>query len=93
MTAANANKPAHAVRAGFPVAGSELEVGGINLTRLAERVGSTPFYAYDRTLIAGRMAALRAVLPADLKLHYSIKANPMPAVVQLMAAQIGRAHV
>jgi diaminopimelate decarboxylase len=25
-----------------------LEVGGIPLDRLAERVGSTPFFAYDR---------------------------------------------
>ncbi|WP_313030293.1 pyridoxal-dependent decarboxylase, exosortase A system-associated [Massilia alkalitolerans] len=85
MKPAAVNKPVHAQRAGFPVAGAELEIGGIKLTRLAERVGSTPFYAYDRALIAGRVAALRSALPADVKLHYSIKANPMPAVVQLMS--------
>lgn len=85
MKPAAVNKPVHAPRAGFPVVGVELEIGGMGLTRLAERVGSTPFYAYDRALIAGRMAALRDVLPEEIKLHYSIKANPMPAVVQLMS--------
>jgi len=79
------NKPVHAPQTQFPVAGGELQVGGIALSRLAERVGSTPFYAYDRALIASRMGALRAVLPQELKLHYSIKANPMAAVVGLMA--------
>ena len=79
------NKPVHAPQTQFPSASGELLVGGIPLSRLAERVGATPFYAYDRGLIVARMAALRAVLPPGLKLHYSIKANPMAAVVQLLA--------
>jgi diaminopimelate decarboxylase len=79
------NKPVHAPQTGFPVAGGELQVGGIALSRLAERVGSTPFYAYDRALITQRMADVRAALPGTIKLHYSIKANPMAALVQHMA--------
>jgi diaminopimelate decarboxylase len=79
------NKPVHAPQLQFPVAGGELLVGGIPLSRLAERVGSTPFYAYDRALVGARMAAVRAALPDTVKLHYSIKANPMPALVQYMA--------
>jgi diaminopimelate decarboxylase len=67
------------------VADGQLQVGGIPLTRLAERVGSTPFYAYDRALITARVATVRAALPDEIRLHYSIKANPMPAVVQHMA--------
>jgi diaminopimelate decarboxylase len=58
------------------------------LTRLAERVGSTPFYAYDRNLITQRVAQLRAALPAEIHLHYAIKANPMPAVVQHLAGLV-----
>jgi diaminopimelate decarboxylase len=58
------------------------------LTRLAERVGSTPFYAYDRRLIVGRVAQLRAALPKEIHLHYAIKANPMPAVVQHLAGLV-----
>ncbi|NOZ43070.1 MAG: pyridoxal-dependent decarboxylase, exosortase A system-associated [Alphaproteobacteria bacterium] len=77
-----AKKPEHAPITGFPVRDGALTLGGIKIGQLAARVGSTPFYAYDRALISARIAALRQYLPARLKLHYAIKANPMPAVVQ-----------
>jgi diaminopimelate decarboxylase len=63
-------------------------VGGIALERLATRVGPTPFFAYDRDAITERVALLRATLPADIKLSYAIKANPMPAVVQHLAGLV-----
>ena len=66
----------------FGVEDGCLTIGGVTLTRLAARVGRTPFFAYDRGLLDRRIAHLRAVLPDDIHLHYAIKANPMPAVVQ-----------
>ncbi len=63
-------------------------VGGVELERLATRVGSTPFFAYDRAAITERVALLRATLPADVRLSYAIKANPMPAVVQHLAGLV-----
>ena len=66
----------------FQTSEDELLVGGIPLSRLAERVGSTPFFAYDRALITSRVSALRRILPSGLSLSYAVKANPMPAVVQ-----------
>jgi diaminopimelate decarboxylase len=60
-------------------------VGGVSVTQLASRVGGTPFFAYDRKIICDRMDFLRKIMPGDLKIHYSMKANPMPAVVQQMA--------
>ncbi len=80
--------PAHVPFAQFAVVGAELSVGGQPLSRLAERVGSTPFYVYDRRLLSARVAELRAVLPPAIKLHYAMKANPMPAVVGLMAGLV-----
>ncbi len=78
--------PVHALREQFPAApDGELNVGGERLGLLAARVGSTPFYAYDRTLLRERVAELRAALPGSIKLHYAMKANPMPALVQFMA--------
>ncbi|HQQ71084.1 MAG TPA: pyridoxal-dependent decarboxylase, exosortase A system-associated [Alicycliphilus sp.] len=65
----------------FDTSREQLLVGGMPLTLLAERVGQTPFYAYDRALIAARIAAVRQVLPPGVLLHYAIKANPMPALV------------
>ncbi len=75
----------HAAMTQFPVKDGELIVGGMPLSRLAARVGQTPFYAYDRELLAARVAELRAALPASIKLHYAMKANPMPALVACMA--------
>ncbi|MBO3743307.1 pyridoxal-dependent decarboxylase, exosortase A system-associated [Actinoplanes sp. NEAU-H7] len=66
----------------------QLAVGGVPVERLAERVGGTPFFAYDRRLLTGRVRELRAALPADLQLSYAIKANPMPAVVQHMSTLV-----
>ncbi len=81
-------RPQHATMDQFPVIDGELAVGGLRLSELAARVGRTPFYAYDRTLIARHVAELRAALPQAIELHYAVKANPMPAVVQLLAALV-----
>jgi diaminopimelate decarboxylase len=80
--------PSHAFPLLFPVENNILQIGGMPLTQLAERVGSTPFYAYDRRLITERVAQLRAALPSEIHLHYAIKANPMPAVVQHLAGLV-----
>jgi diaminopimelate decarboxylase len=72
----------------FPVVDGELQVGGMPLSRLAQRVGQTPFYAYDRQLLRARVLELRGVLPRSVKLHYAMKANPMPAVVGFMAGLV-----
>ncbi len=53
-----------------------------------QRVGSTPFFAYDRRLLSERVAALRSALPAGIDLSYAIKANPMPAVVQHLSGLV-----
>ncbi|WP_307798526.1 pyridoxal-dependent decarboxylase, exosortase A system-associated [Actinoplanes flavus] len=73
---------------GFDRIDGQLAVGGVPVERLAERVGGTPFFAYDRRLLTGRVRELRAALPADLQLSYAIKANPMPAVVQHMSTLV-----
>ena len=78
----------HAPVAQFPVREDCLQIGGISLIRLAQRVGRTPFYAYDRQLITDRVAFLRQHLPEEICLHYAMKANPMPAVVQHMAGLV-----
>jgi diaminopimelate decarboxylase len=86
MTAAQ--RPRHAPLTQFDVVDDSLVVGGMPLARLAERVGSTPFYAYDRARLSERVAYLRQHLPAEIHLHYAMKANPMPAVVQHMATLV-----
>jgi diaminopimelate decarboxylase len=84
----NAPRPKHAPLTQFDVVDDSLQVGGMPLERLAARVGSTPFYAYDRARMTERVAELRRHLPPEIHLHYAMKANPMPAVVQHMATLV-----
>jgi len=72
----------------FPVINGELHIGSISITQLTERVGQTPFYAYDRRLITERVQHLRNSLPEEIHIHYAIKANPMPAIVQHLAGLV-----
>jgi diaminopimelate decarboxylase len=80
--------PRHAPMNQFGSAGAELVVGGLPLAQLAARAGTTPFYAYDRGLLSQRVAELRAALPQAVKLHYAMKANPLPALVAHMAGLV-----
>ena len=77
----------------FGTIDGELRVGGMPLSRLAARVGSTPFFAYDRGLLDARVETLRAALPERLQLSFAMKANPMPAVVQHLASRVDRIDV
>lgn len=79
--------------ASFGTVGGELRVGGMPLSRLAARVGSTPFFAYDRGLLDARVAQLRSALPDRVELSYAMKANPMPAIVQHLAHRVDRIDV
>jgi diaminopimelate decarboxylase len=78
----------HSTIASYEVGNGCLSFGGVALTRLAERVGQTPFFVYERRLIDARIAHLRKHLPAAVALHYAVKANPMPAVVQHLAGLV-----
>ena len=69
----------------FPVVDDCLQVGGVPLPELAQRVGRTPFYAYDGSIMTQRVEELRRHLPTSVHLHYAIKANPMLAVVAHLA--------
>lgn len=66
----------------FQYQNGEPLVHGLTLWQVAEIAGQTPFYAYDFALVAQRIERLRRALPSRMQLHYAIKANPMPALVQ-----------
>jgi diaminopimelate decarboxylase len=85
-------KPVEHVERFGTIAG-ELKVGGVPLSRLAARVGTTPFFAYDRALLDRRIDELRAALPRRVQLSYAMKANPMPAVVQHVSGRVDRVDV
>ncbi len=67
---------------------SELIVGNHPLNHIEKLVSGTPFYVYDRQLIINRVKQLTNTLPSEISLHYAIKANPLPSLVQLMTTQV-----
>ncbi|MBB6598936.1 pyridoxal-dependent decarboxylase, exosortase A system-associated [Luteimonas sp. MC1825] len=69
-------------------ASGELLVGGKPLTRVVAAVGATPCYLYDRGRLTARSGSLRAMLPPGVRLHYAMKANPMPALVGHLASLV-----
>jgi diaminopimelate decarboxylase len=67
----------------FAVAGNDLLIGGVTARTLAAQFG-TPLFAYDAALIRRSYRDLAAALEGFASIHYSIKANPNPAVVRVL---------
>ncbi|MGD9597434.1 MAG: pyridoxal-dependent decarboxylase, exosortase A system-associated [Steroidobacteraceae bacterium] len=74
----------HGAHPWFEVRNNCLVVGGRPITDLAAQVSQTPFYVYDRAVMTRKVEGLRAALPAEIHLHYAMKANPHPEVVRHM---------
>ena len=64
----------------FGVRGSELLIGGLPVTQLAEQFG-TPLFVYDQEVIRRKIRQIRSILPPRFQLYYSIKANPNAAIL------------
>lgn len=79
------SKPKHAPMSQFDVVDNHLHIGGMSVAALAEKIGHTPFYAYDSAVIDSQVAKARKAFPPQLHLHYAMKANPMPEVVKHLA--------
>lgn len=70
----------------FGQSDGELCVGGIAIGVLAERYG-TPLYVYDARVLEQKWRLLRATLPAEFTIAYSVKANPNPAILEYFLAK------
>ncbi len=72
----------------FTARDNELQFAGLSISQLRALAGRTPFYVYDRAAISARIAHLRQQLPADVALHYAIKANPHPSLLAHIAPRV-----
>ncbi len=79
-------KPLGAIPPGY-AAGPEgrLKIAGHDVEALVAHAGDTPLFVYDLDAVAGRVARLRAAMPAGLALHYAVKANPFAPLVATMS--------
>ena len=78
-------KPTGPIPAGFEALDGELAVGGVRVSEMEARAGRTPFFAYSKSLIAQRIADLRASLPERIKVNYAIKANSYAPLLELIS--------
>lgn len=77
----------HADMSQFDSRDNQLVIAGHTIDQVAAIAGQTPFYVYDRAVIKQNVATLRHYFP-KVSLHYAIKANPMPAVVNYLSQQV-----
>uniref|UniRef100_A0A486XRN3 Diaminopimelate decarboxylase n=1 Tax=Rheinheimera sp. BAL341 TaxID=1708203 RepID=A0A486XRN3_9GAMM len=84
MSSIASGAPQHDSMTQFGQAGSQLTLGGFSLNQISTMLGKNVFYAYDRRVIQRQVDSFRAAVPARIKLHYAIKANPYWPVVQHM---------
>ena len=81
-------KPLGSIPDGFEILEGELAIAGRKATALAEEAGETPLFVYSREIVAARVARLRAVMPPRLQIHYAVKANPYPPLLDFMRSLI-----
>lgn len=78
----------HAALDNVSVSRGELLISGQPLSALIDLAGGTPCYFYDRDAILERVRMLKEGLAGQVALHYAVKANPMPEVVDLLATAV-----
>ena len=81
-------KPLGPIPAGFTLLDGEMAIDGRTASALVSEAGDTPLFVYSRALIAARVARLRAAMPKRLGVHYAVKANPYPALLDFMKKQV-----
>jgi len=73
------------VERNFPGSQDELMIGGVSVSVVAAECG-TPLYAYAGDVMDAAWRRLRAALPPTVAIHYSVKANPNPALIRRFLA-------
>ncbi|OYX65027.1 MAG: pyridoxal-dependent decarboxylase, exosortase A system-associated [Sphingomonadales bacterium 32-64-17] len=78
-------KPLGPIPADYTAIDGELAIGGRKVSALVKEARRTPLFVYSRDIVEARVAALRAAMPEQLSIHYAMKANPYPPLLQHLA--------
>ena len=81
-------KPTGPIPSGFEAIDGELAIGGRPVSELVLEAGDTPLFVYSREMLTRRIADLRAAMPAQLAIHYAMKANPFAPLLQHMGTLV-----
>ena len=77
----------------FNAKDGELVIGGRTVSSLVKEVRDTPLFVYSRDMIAQRITALREAMPDRLRIHYAMKANPYPPLLEFIADPVSYTHL
>jgi diaminopimelate decarboxylase len=70
----------------FEIVGSDLYVGKLAVSQVAEEYG-TPVYIYDKGCLEAKHSSLTSALPPEFNVYYSIKANPNRAILRFFLSR------
>ncbi|GAC12864.1 pyridoxal-dependent decarboxylase, exosortase A system-associated [Aliiglaciecola lipolytica] len=76
--------PVHADMDQFDTLDNQILVGGKKLDVIEGMLDKSVFYAYDKKVVKAQIDKFHRAIPQAIKLHYAIKANPYPALVNAM---------
>jgi diaminopimelate decarboxylase len=65
-----------------------LMIGGQYCEELVAQAGGTPMFVYDNNLVGTKIARFRAAMPSGVALHYAVKANPYPPLLQWLCKYV-----
>ncbi len=72
------------IPAGYSSINGELAIGGMTASALVQQAGDTPLFVYSADHLRARVAALQSAMPPRLAIHYAMKGNPYPPILELM---------
>ncbi|MGI5310471.1 pyridoxal-dependent decarboxylase, exosortase A system-associated [Rheinheimera sp. WS51] len=76
--------PSHQVMEQFDTVNGQLQIAGFTMAQISAMLDKNVFYAYSREVMRQQVAKFRQQIPARIKLHFAVKANPNPAVVNFL---------
>jgi len=65
-----------------------LMIGGQDCEELVAEAKGTPLFVYDNNLVGTKIARFRAAMPSGVALHYAVKANPYPPLLQWLCKYV-----
>lgn len=81
-------KPMGSIPAWFAGEEGMLLIGGCGAASLVDEAGDTPLFVYDMAIMEAQVRRLRDAMPEALDIHYAIKANPYPPLLERMGCHV-----
>lgn len=81
-------KPMGPIPPYFAGQSGELRIAGRTALDWVAQAG-TPLFVYDTAIVRERLGQLRAALPDAVEIHFAIKANPLPAFLEVVSPLVG----